>query len=187
MSVIIVFIQDDQFHCFCRPVLQPILSDFCRRLTGISQVCELASCIGIAGVKWCNDVYRLKQTKATALLKLWVNLTSGWKLMSWDQSTSLPLLLTGIFPITIPSIHTSVYITMYCCIPAPGTSRSACSLSVSLPRCPSHHMRQSGLTSGKCSLLFTACVVGTSRACWRAWDWYLRGVSIAALTIPKTL
>lgn len=28
---------DNEFHSFCRPLLQPLLSDFCERLTGISQ------------------------------------------------------------------------------------------------------------------------------------------------------
>lgn len=35
--------QVDQFHMHCKPLHRPQLSAFCQRLTGISQVCVLAS------------------------------------------------------------------------------------------------------------------------------------------------
>ena len=37
-TVTVCLIQDAEFHTYVKPVLNPVLSDFCKRLTGIGQV-----------------------------------------------------------------------------------------------------------------------------------------------------
>ena len=93
------FIQDAEFHSYCRPLLNPYLSEFCTNLTGIKQVHVPFTNINF--MLWNIDhcifvsITRHRSARLRHFQRFSSNLQNGWIRESLVLSTNLLWQLTG--------------------------------------------------------------------------------------------
>lgn len=90
---------EDEFRSYCRPVLNPLLTEFCTELTGITQVSyynwntknvsltqffsSLGSCWQGSIISWSFDLFWGMATKKEAWLKIFICDCDRWTMGHW--------------------------------------------------------------------------------------------------------
>lgn len=98
LSPCFLHIQEAKFHTYCRPFLNPNLSDFCKNLTGIKQV-KLKYCC-VLDIILCGTC-RSRWTVPRISLRCFGDSQNGWRIKNLAVLINFPLSLIGMFESTL--------------------------------------------------------------------------------------